>query len=114
MPPSGSSSTFAIRHYIGGETAYDLYSLLNANADTIADDIISTFKNKVRRRTYYHGNIVDKQDTVFHKNFGIDHTSLGLTTPIVQTCESQLKAPNSRIVACTTVSSMGCSFSKMN
>lgn len=26
---------------------YDLYSLLNANADTIADDIISTFKSKV-------------------------------------------------------------------
>ena len=48
VPPSGSSSTFAIRHFTGGETIYDLYGLLNANADTIADDIISTFKSKVR------------------------------------------------------------------
>jgi len=48
VPPSGSSSTFAIRHFTGGETVYDLYGLLNANADTIADDIISTFKSKVR------------------------------------------------------------------
>lgn len=46
VPPSGSSSTFAIRHFMGGNTVYDLYSLLNANADTIADDIVSTFNNK--------------------------------------------------------------------
>ena len=45
IPPSGSSSTFAIRHYCG-EVVYDIYNLLNANADTIADDVIATFNSK--------------------------------------------------------------------
>ena len=46
IPPAGSSSTFAIRHYCG-TVIYDTYSLLNANADTLADDIIATFDGKV-------------------------------------------------------------------
>ena len=46
VPSVGSSSAFAIRHYCG-QVTYDLYSLLNANADTIADDIIATFSSKV-------------------------------------------------------------------
>ena len=46
VPSVGSSSTFTVRHY-GGDVVYDIYSLLNANADTIADDIIATFNSKV-------------------------------------------------------------------
>ena len=46
IPPAGSSSTFAIRHY-HGTVIYDTYSLLNANADTLADDIVATFNSKV-------------------------------------------------------------------
>ncbi len=46
LPLGGSSSTFAIRHF-GGDVVYDIYSLLNANADTIADDIVATFNTKV-------------------------------------------------------------------
>ena len=46
LPPGGSSSTFAIRHF-AGDVVYDIYSLLNANADTIADDIVATFNTKV-------------------------------------------------------------------
>lgn len=45
IPPVGSSSTFAIRHYCG-DVVYDIYSLLNANADTVADDIVATFNSK--------------------------------------------------------------------
>ncbi|XP_064406654.1 unconventional myosin-IXb-like [Halichondria panicea] len=45
LPPGGSSSTFAIRHF-AGDVVYDIYSLLNANADTIADDIVATFNTK--------------------------------------------------------------------
>jgi myosin heavy subunit len=46
IPPAGSSSTFAIRHY-SGTVIYDTYSLLNANADTLADDVVATFNGKV-------------------------------------------------------------------
>lgn len=46
VPSVASSSTFAIRHF-AGNVVYDIYSLLNANADTLADDIISTFNSKV-------------------------------------------------------------------
>lgn len=45
LPPVGSASTFAMRHYCG-PVVYDIYSLLNANADTVADDIIATFNSK--------------------------------------------------------------------
>lgn len=45
IPPAGSSSTFSIRHY-SGTVIYDTYSLLNANADTLADDIVATFNSK--------------------------------------------------------------------
>ena len=47
IPPTGSSSTFAIRHFCG-TVIYDTYSLLNANADTLADDVVATFNSKVR------------------------------------------------------------------
>ena len=30
------------------KVVYDIYNLLNANADTIADDVIATFNSKVR------------------------------------------------------------------
>ena len=46
VPPVGSASTFAIRHHCG-EVVYDVYNLLNANADTVADDIIAAFNSKV-------------------------------------------------------------------
>ena len=46
VPPVGSSSTFSVRHYCG-VVVYDIYSLLNANADTVADDIIAVFNSKV-------------------------------------------------------------------
>ena len=46
VPSVASSSTFTIRHF-AGDVVYDIYSLLNANADTLADDIISTFNSKV-------------------------------------------------------------------
>ncbi len=46
VPTSGSSSTFTIHHF-AGDVVYDVYSLLNANADTVADDIIATFNSKV-------------------------------------------------------------------
>ena len=29
------------------QVVYDIYNLLNANADTIADDVIATFNSKV-------------------------------------------------------------------
>jgi len=45
VPPVGSASTFAIHHYCG-KVVYDTYSLLNANADTIADDIVAAFNSK--------------------------------------------------------------------
>ena len=46
IPSVASSSTFTIRHF-AGDVVYDIYSLLNANADTLADDIIATFNSKV-------------------------------------------------------------------
>lgn len=46
VPTSGSSSTFTIHHF-AGDVVYDVYGLLNANADTVADDIIATFNSKV-------------------------------------------------------------------
>ena len=46
VPSVASSSTFTIHHF-AGDVVYDIYSLLNANADTLADDIISTFNSKV-------------------------------------------------------------------
>jgi myosin heavy subunit len=45
VPPVGSSSTFAIKHYYD-TVVYDTYSLLNANADTLADDIVAIFNSK--------------------------------------------------------------------
>lgn len=48
VPPVGSASTFAIHHYCG-KVVYDTYSLLNANADTIADDIVAAFNSKASR-----------------------------------------------------------------
>ena len=68
VPPAGSSSSFMIRHFNGDvsypftpvfivssfkmathlfQVIYDTYSILNANADTLADDIISIFASKV-------------------------------------------------------------------
>lgn len=41
----GSASTFTIQHF-AGEVVYDVYSLLNANADTIADDVVALFNEK--------------------------------------------------------------------
>lgn len=53
VPSVASSSTFTIRHF-AGDVVYDIYNLLNANADTLADDIISTFSSKVR---FYLGHM---------------------------------------------------------
>ena len=47
VPAVGSASTFAIHHYCG-KVVYDIYNLLNANADTVADDIIAAFNSKAR------------------------------------------------------------------
>ncbi|XP_019849259.1 PREDICTED: unconventional myosin-IXa-like [Amphimedon queenslandica] len=44
-PCAGSSSLFAIKHYCG-EVSYDTYNILNANADSLADDIVAVFSTK--------------------------------------------------------------------
>lgn len=56
----GSASTFTVQHFAGEvcthliawfvwlllQVVYDVYSLLNANADTIADDVVALFNEK--------------------------------------------------------------------